>query len=61
MVLGVAICDEVHKIKSLSCNEVLHLPQAMEPASIQEVCKGEGVGKEELPTQVPLLGIEGLH
>ena len=24
----------------------------------KEVCNGEGIGKEELPTQVPCLGIE---
>ena len=35
-----------------------HLPQAVEPTSVQEVCKGEGVGEEELQTQVPWLEIE---
>ena len=35
-----------------------HLPQAVEPTSIPQVCKGEGDGKGELSTQVPLLGIE---
>ena len=38
-----------------------HLPQAVEPTSIQEVCKGEGVGEEELQTQVPWLEIEEVH
>jgi len=33
----------------------------VEPAVIPEVCKGERIGKEELPTQVPLLGIEKIH
>tara|TARA_X000000368_G_scaffold379778_1_gene335141 strand:+ start:179 stop:319 length:141 start_codon:yes stop_codon:yes gene_type:complete len=34
------------------------IPQAVEPTSIQEVCEREGVDKEELPTQIPWLGIE---
>lgn len=31
-------------------NEVLHLPEAMEPASVPEVRQREGNGKEELST-----------
>jgi hypothetical protein len=33
----------------------------MEPTAIPKVPTGEGVGKEELPTQVPWLGIEQVH
>ena len=45
--------EPVLGIGSLINNEVLHLSQAVESTPIPEVCKGEGIGKEELPTQVP--------
>ena len=52
-VLGAAICNKAYEIKSVfSRYEVFYFPQEVEPTSIQEVCKGEGIGEEELSTQV---------
>ena len=44
--------EPVLGIGSLINNDVLHLPQAVESTPIPEVCKGEGIGEEELSTQV---------
>ena len=36
-----------------SHDAVLYLSKEVESTAIPEVCKGEGDGKEELPTQIP--------
>ena len=52
-VLGAAICNEACEIKSVFFRYgVLYLPEEVESTSIPEVCKGEGIGKAELSTQV---------
>ena len=50
MVLGVAICDEVHKIKSLSCNEVLHLSQEEEPNQYRKYVREKALAKKTYST-----------
>tara|TARA_B100001093_G_scaffold13030_1_gene12091 strand:- start:1809 stop:1982 length:174 start_codon:yes stop_codon:yes gene_type:complete len=50
MVLDVPICDEVHKIKSLSCNEVLHLSQEEEPNQYRKYVREKALAKKTYST-----------
>ena len=42
-------------------HEVQHSSEEVESTSLQEIRKGEGNGKEELPNQVCCSGIEQVH